>query len=423
MMHTIQEAAMGMASLSIYKGILDRTVPGAFYRLLKAGCKCAASGKEKHRLAFLEAWGSFFAVLCRRGFSDSFARCLTQTALFDQNAFSLAAAGAQETMEESMKQGILRDISVISQLAQITPEFLLEQCGMADSGLSLPFWKTGEPVELFQGEPESCLHNLWEYYRCNGCGMYARYRAFIWRDKKILPVAHPDPQRLCELKGYDAPRAMAVDNTVAFLKGLPANNCLLYGDRGTGKSSTVKALLNEYYTQGLRVIEMPKEYLMDFPYLVDQIATIPMKFIIFIDDLSFSQQDGTYAALKSVLQGGLAAKPANSLIYATSNRRHLLRENFADRNGDDLHRNDTIQESLSLADRFGLTINFMLPDKARFLEIVAQLARQRNIEEYLPQLELGAEQWAMVHGGRSPRAAQQYISFAEAAIRQGKPLA
>src|SRR5699024_437784 len=146
--------------------------------------------------------------------------------------------------------------------------------------------------------------------------------------------------------------------------GLPANNCLLYGDRGTGKSSTVKALLNEYYTQGLRVIEMPKEYLMDFPYLVDQIASIPMKFIIFIDDLSFSQQDGTYAALKSVLQGGLAAKPANSLIYATSNRRHLLRENFADRNGDDLHRNDTIQESLSLADRFGLTINFMLPDKA-----------------------------------------------------------
>jgi len=422
MIRSIQEAAMQMASLSIYKGILDRTVPRAFYRLLKAGCKCAASHKEKHKRTFLEAWGDFFAVLCQRGFSESFARCLTQTALFDQNAFSMAAAGCEESIPDAMKQAVKRDITVISQLAKISPEFVLEQCGMSDCGLSLPFWKIGEPVELFQGEEDNCLHNLWEYYRCNGCGMYARYRAFIWRDKKILPVAHPDPQRLCELKGYEVPRSMAIENTVAFLRGLPANNCLLYGDRGTGKSSTVKALLNEYYTQGLRVIEMPKEYLMDFPYLVDQIAGIPMKFIIFIDDLSFSQQDGTYAALKSVLQGGLAAKPANALIYATSNRRHLLRENFSDRNGDDLHRNDTIQECLSLADRFGLAINFTLPDKAKFLEIVQQLAFQKGIEGYLPQLEKGAEQWAMVHGGRSPRVAQQYIAFAESALRQGKPL-
>ena len=133
----------------------------------------------------------------------------------------------------------------------------------------------------------------------------------------------------------------------------------MYGDRGTGKSSTVKALLNEFYPKGLRVIEMPKESLMDFPKLVDQIAAIPMKFIIFIDDLSFSNQDDTYAALKAVLQGGLAAQPDNALIYATSNRRHLVRETFSDREGDELHRNDTIQESLSLADRFGLAINFL----------------------------------------------------------------
>lgn len=188
----------------------------------------------------------------------------------------MAAAGCEESIPDTMKQAVKRDIAVISELAKISPEFILEQCGMRDCGLALPFWKIGEPVELFQGEEDDCLHNLWEYYRCNGCGMYARYRAFIWRDKKILPVAHPDSQRLCELKGYDVPRNMAIENTVAFLRGLPANNCLLYGDRGTGKSSTVKALLNEYYTQGLRVIEMPKEYLMDFPYLVDQIAGIPM---------------------------------------------------------------------------------------------------------------------------------------------------
>ncbi len=422
MIRTIQEAALKMASLSIYKGILKRTVPQAFYRLLQAGSRCAASCEDSNRIEFLEAWGCFFAELCQRGESENFSRSLTQTALFDENAFSLAAAGTVSEIPPTMKKAVERDLAIILELAQLTPSFLLTESRMDKFSLSLPEWGTGKPVELFQTEPESCFRSLWEYYRCSGCGMYARYRAFIWRDKKILPVAHPDPQRLCELKGYEVPRGMAVDNTVAFLKGLPANNCLLYGDRGTGKSSTVKALLNEFYTQGLRMIEMPKEYLMDFPYLVDQIAGLPMKFIIFIDDLSFSQQDSTYAALKSVLQGGLAAKPQNALIYATSNRRHLLRENFSDRNGDDLHRNDTIQESLSLADRFGLAINFMLPDKARFLELVAQLAEQKGIEEHLPELELGAEQWAMVHGGRSPRAAQQYISFAEAAIRQNKPL-
>lgn len=420
MIQTIQEACMKMASLSIYKGILNRTVPKAFFRLLQAGSRCHGIEYGDAQTEFLQAWGDFFAVLCERGFSSQFALCLTQTALFDENAFSLAAAGKSETIPDTMKRAVERDLQIILELSQLFPSFFLRESGLEEFHLDLPEWEIGAPAELFQGE--DLLHNLWEYYRCSGCGMYARYRAFIWRDKRILPVVYPDPQRLCELKGYDAPRAQAIENTVAFLKGLPANNCLLYGDRGTGKSSTVKALLNEYYTQGLRVIEMPKEYLMDFPYLVDQIAGIPMKFIIFIDDLSFSQQDGTYAALKSVLQGGLASKPANALIYATSNRRHLLRENFADRNGDDLHRNDTIQECLSLADRFGLAINFMLPDKAHFLEIVGQLARQRGIEDHLPELELGAEQWAMVHGGRSPRVAQQYISHAEAIIRQGKPL-
>ena len=421
MIQTIREAAMKMASLSIYRGILRRTVPKAFYQLLLSGARFAETQSLQDQTAFLEASGAFFSALCQRDSSQCFARCLTQTALFDENAFSLAAAGGQP-LSQPLKQAARRDLSIILELSQLSPEFLMEESRMGNLGLSLPKWETGAPEELFQLEEEACLHSLWEYYRCSGCGMYARYRAFIWRDKQILPVAHPDPQRLCELKGYETPRSMAVENTVAFLKGLPANNCLLYGDRGTGKSSTVKALLNEYYTQGLRVIEMPKEYLMDFPYLVDQIAGVPMKFIIFIDDLSFSQEDSTYAALKSVLQGGLAATPKNALIYATSNRRHLLRESFADREGDDVHRNDTMQESLSLADRFGLSIRFLLPDKKRFLEIVDQLARQRGLEEHIPQLEMGAEQWAIAHGGRSPRVARQYMDFAEAELRQERPL-
>ena len=246
-------------------------------------------------------------------------------------------------------------------------------------------------------------------------------RVYLAR-REIEPVEHPDSTRLDDLKGYDVQRKLAIDNTLAFLQGLPANNCLLYGDRGTGKSSTVKALLNEFYPKGLRVIEMPKESLMDFPTLVDQIAPLPMKFVIFIDDLSFSRQDDTYAALKAVLEGGLAARPENTLIYATSNRRHLLRESFSDRDGDEIHLGDTIQESLSLADRFGLSIRFSLPDKARYLEIVRQLAYQRGLEEHMPELEAGAERWATERGGRSPRCARQFIRAAEAKIKRGQPV-
>lgn len=415
-MNKIKEASLKMASLSIYKGILNRTVPKAFYDLLRS-----AEGPAEN---FLNAWGEFFRVLCERGFSENLAECLTQTALFDENAFSLASAAGKTDLPVSMMDAVRRDLKTILELSAITPEEMISGSPFAEeiSALSLPCWKNGEPTEQLRGNLEECVRSMAEYYRSNGCGMYARYRAFIWRGGKIQPVEHPDSTKMNDLKGYDLQRKLAIDNTLAFLQGLPANNCLLYGDRGTGKSSTVKALLNEFYPKGLRVIEMPKEFLMDFPTLVDQIAALPMRFIIFIDDLSFSRQDDTYAALKAVLEGGLAARPENTLIYATSNRRHLLRESFSDRDGDEIHLGDTIQESLSLADRFGLSISFSLPDKARYLEIVRQLAYQRGLEEYIPELEQGAERWATERGGRSPRCARQFIRSAEAKIKRGLPI-
>ncbi|MFR9309132.1 ATP-binding protein [Hydrogeniiclostridium mannosilyticum] len=409
----VKEAACAMASLSVYRGILKRTVPKALFRLLWA----------EDEKAFLQAWGSFLAVLCERGFSENLMECISQTALFDENAFSLAAAAGETEFPPSLMAAVEHDLKVILDISALTPEDLLRGCPFeAMRGMQLPGWQTGEPMEALRGPIDGCISRMAAYYRANGCGMYARYRAFIWRDGAIQPVAYPDKTRLQDLKGYDVPRREAIENTLAFLEGLPANNCLMYGDRGTGKSSTVKALLNEFYPKGLRVIEMPKESLMDFPKLVDQIAAVPMKFIIFIDDLSFSNQDDTYAALKAVLQGGLAAQPDNALIYATSNRRHLVRETFSDREGDELHRNDTIQESLSLADRFGLAINFSLPDKQQYLEIVRLLAVQRGLEEHMEELERGAEMWAIARGGRSPRCAQQFIAGAESRIRRGIPV-
>ena len=404
------EAAMKMASLSIYKGILRRTVPKALYDLLWA----------QTDESFLRAWGALFAALCERGMSGNLTGSLTEAALYDENAFSLAAAAGRE-IPAALREAAGRDLSMILELGALTPADLLEDGPAGAQDLSLPAWGCGQPVEQLAGAG-SLEDRLELFYRENGCGMYARYRAFIWRDHGIHPVEHPDRTTLRDLKGYEIQRRMAIDNTVAFLVGLPANNCLLYGDRGTGKSSTVKAILNEYYTRGLRMIEMPKESLMDFPRLVDQIAPLPMRFILFIDDLSFSSQDDTYAALKAVLEGGLAARPANTLIYATSNRRHLVRETFSDREGDEVHKGDTIQESLSLADRFGLSIRFSVPDKWRYLEIVRQLAVQRGLEDHLDELEGPAERWATERGGRSPRCARQFIDDTEARIRRGEPL-
>ena len=415
-MNELKRTAMEMASLSIYKGILKRTVPGALYRLLWAA--------DRSEREFADAWGAFFSVLCERGCSENLAECVTEAALYDENAFSLSAAAGRTDFPQNMRKAVERDLGIIRKVSSVTPEDILKGCGFGSDAeqLGLPRWETGEPVDARKGDPGACVRSMEEYYRANGCGMYARYRAFIWRNSRIRPVAYPDATSLADLKGYDLQRDLAIDNTVAFLDGLPANNCLLYGDRGTGKSSTVKALLNRFYSRGLRMIEMPKESLSDFPLLTDEIAPLPMKFIIFIDDLSFSVQNDAYASLKAVLEGGLASRPENTLIYATSNRRHLVRETFSDREGDEIHLGDTMQESLSLADRFGLSINFSLPDRNGFLEIVRKLAAQRGIEDHVKELEEGAERWAIARGGRSPRCAKQFVRYAEARIRRGQPL-
>ncbi len=407
-MNQVRQAAAALASLSVFRGILDRPVPKTFYRLL-----CSADGSER---AFFDAWGAFFSALCAEGGCGGLARCMTEALLYDENAFSLAAAAGAESFPPEIAAAAERDAGAVLTVSSLTPEELLSACAFRGDAerLRLPVWKTGEPVPELADGAEGCVRKLAAFYRKNGCGMCCRYRAFLWRGGEIRPVLHPDGVRLGDLKGYELQRGLAVGNTEAFLAGLPANNCLLYGDRGTGKSSTVKALLNEYYPAGLRMIEVPKESLSDFPLLVDRIAPLPMKFIVFIDDLTFSREDDSYASLKAVLEGGLAARPENTLIYATSNRRHLLRETFSDREGDEIHRGDTIQESLSLSDRFGLSIRFTLPGREQYLAIVRRLAEQRGLKIDAETLENGAEQWAIARGGRSPRCAKQYIRDAEA---------
>lgn len=412
-MKQTSDIALKLASLSVYKGVLHQSVPKALYRLVWA---TQTTSKE-----VALAWGALIQALADEHKTQQMANAVLQAILYDYNVLALSAAARDIHLEHSLKQVAQRDLSVLMELASITPQDILNECPFAEEleNLDLPKWETGEAM-LLQGTSDQVLLYLTQFYREHGCGIFAKYHAFIWRNQTIVPVEFPDPVQVSDLKDYEEQRQLILDNTEAFLSGLPANNCLLYGDRGTGKSSTIKAVLNQYCSKGLRMIEMPKEFLMDFPDLVAQVAHLPMRFIILIDDLSFSRQDDTYTSLKSVLEGGIAVRPNNMLIYATSNRRHLVRETFSDRDGDEVHHADTVQESLSLADRFGLSVNFSVPDKQKYLEIVTEMAKQRGMQRYLDELLHGAEQWAIARGGRSPRCAQQYMNFAEATIKYRK---
>ena len=226
---------------------------------------------------------------------------------------------------------------------------------------------------------------------------------------EIIPVKNPDKTRLSQLVDYEYQRGIVIDNTKALLCGKPAANILLTGDAGTGKSATVKAVCNELFGDGLRIIEIRKDQLHIIPQILDELAENPLKFVLFIDDLSFLKDDDNFNALKAVLEGSVSAKSRNVVIYATSNRRHIIKEKFSDRDGDEVHINDTLQETVSLSERFGIHISFDKPDKKTFLHIVRSLASQSGLKIDDDELELKAERFALQRGGRSARLARQFV--------------
>ena len=404
-MNKTEKSLLLLSSLSIYKGILNRSVPKAFYNLLLSA--------DKEPVEFLNAYGDFYSLLSQRGYTDNFAYCMTEAALFDENCFTeFSAGGKAELLPENVIDGVIRDCRAINFVSALSADDILNDYKYIDKirevADTLPRWKKGKPAQAFADFRED-IDPLADFYRKNGCGIFARYRAFIWRDGDIQPVVHPDNVDISSLIGYEKQRNTVIENTLSFLENKSCNNCLLYGDKGTGKSSTVKAIANKFRDKGLRIVEMPKERLIDFPVLVDKIAALPMKFIIFIDDLSFQKQDQSYTSLKAVLEGGLASRPENTLIYATSNRRHLVKETWEDRNTDDVNRRDNMEETLSLSDRFGLSVYFGIPQKDEFLKIVFELAKKNKIKLSEQELALKAERFALSRGGRSPRCAKQFV--------------
>ena len=317
-----------------------------------------------------------------------------------ENVF-VKTVGAKKSIPSYMKDTVEAELEVLQEVSALDKEAL---CAPLKYNGFLPDFTTTK-LRL----KDIYLHRA-ENIGKHGYGIYAKYRMFyVDEDGSIVPVLHPDKTELCDLVDYEHERQIVLDNTKALLEGKPAANILLTGDAGTGKSSTVKAVANALWDEGLRILEMRKDQLRSIPKVLDELSGNPLKFVLFIDDLSFLKDDDNFNALKAVLEGSVTAKSSNVVIYATSNRRHIIKETFSDREGDDVHRNDTMQELVSLSERFGIHITFSKPNKEIFLHIVHHLAEENGIDMPTDEIDLLAERFALERGGRSARLAKQLI--------------
>lgn len=333
--------------------------------------------------------------------TSDWSRYVADFVLTDEN-FYIRKVAAGEKMSAPVEKSLAEELEILQALSQLTSDEVID---MIDSCESLPGWENSK-LSL-AGDFNAMIEKL----PVTGYGVYAKYHAFNIKDGKITPVKYPDAQKLSQLFKYQRERDLIIKNTEALLSGKGASNVLLYGDAGTGKSSTIKAVANAYADQGLRLIEVKKNQLFSIPDIVEELSANPLKFILFIDDLSFTSNDDNFSALKAVLEGSVSAFGDNVAIYATSNRRHLIKESMGDRDGDELYINDTLQELMSLAARFGLTITYDRPNKDTYLEIVDSLAKEFGIDLPEDELHMLAERHAIRCNGRSPRVAKQFIEL------------
>ena len=312
-------------------------------------------------------------------------------------------AGADAVLEAAAR----RDVNVLKRLRGLDCGAVLEKL----TGLLGPeFAPVLEELPRWQAGADFDFDGLTAFYREHGAGLFARYRAFVWTDGALIPVHEPDCPDEEEMMGYTLQRDPVIANTRALLEGRRVNDVLLYGDSGTGKSATVKCLLSVPDFGNLRLIEVQKEGLRDMPALIRSLRGRQQKFILFIDDLAFDQDDNTYSVVKTILEGGLEKRPDNVAIYATSNRRLLVRQTFSDRAGDEVDIRETIAEKTALSDRFGLRIPYLALNKAEFLELIEQLADQAGVSMDRGELMREAVKWDMKFPGRTPRGARQFIA-------------
>ncbi|MGB3492364.1 MAG: ATP-binding protein [Elainellaceae cyanobacterium] len=439
----IKQLRLQGASLLLYASVFNDPLGQTFLELLD---RLQTSEDE---LACLQTYSHWFQLLADWG--DSWGSYIQMRLLLDDNPFTRQVQRQSwSDLPSSLKSAVHHDLAVLDTISNCSPQHICEWIqGMASDGRSpIPWSPTREvesPVAEMSEEGSSQnsqtalrSHPIWDqlsstsdwsslaeslaaYHHQAGAGLFAQYRALRWHGHQLVGIAQPDPIRLENLAAYAIPRQALVQNTEALLAGYPALNVLLYGSRGSGKSSLVKALLNEYGDRGLRLIEVAKSDLQHLPSMVDAMRNLPQKFIIFVDDLSFEDDDDVYKSLKVVLEGSLTARPQNVVVYATSNRRHLVRQFHSDRprpkDAEEVSAWDTMQEKLSFSDRFGLTLTFEPADQSTYLDIVFHLARQAQLTISDEELAARSLQWATRHNGRSGRSARQFVDALAAEIR------
>ena len=409
----------------------------ALFRKLEAG-----QAGEAERSCYFGCVQELVEVAETHGFSGNLWHCyLAYRLVYHENAYSRACE-IRGAVEGGINGMALHDFEIFMEWFACDFGWLEEKLGVSVYPMFRDYENAKDERKIFNrrirdrictlsrklagaGSPREFKADMEQFYKEFGVGKFGLHKAFRVAHTdggaQIVPITNIAHVYLEDLVGYEAAKQKLIENTEAFVAGRRANNCLLFGDAGTGKSSSIKGILNRYYDQGLRIIEVYKHQFQDLNDVIAQIKNRNYRFIIYMDDLSFEEFEIEYKYLKAVIEGGLEKKPDNILIYATSNRRHLIREKFSDKEEvrEDMHTSDTVQEKLSLVYRFGVTIYFGAPDRKEFQEIVTMLARKQGITMPTEELLQEANRWELNHGGRSGRTAQQFIDYLLGKPQQG----
>lgn len=390
MENELQKLYQRLCACAVFRGVLSRPVFSHFAKYCKAS----------EPLEKLNAYADFVSEIYGHG--GNLTELVKRIVFADENVYVKGVAHGDK-LSKNILDSARRELFTLSDFAALRSEDFA-----ADMGISIKELPVFDSVNAHLGALyEERLQNIQKH----GYGIFSSSPMFrLTDDRQIEAIASADKITLSKFVGYEEERQQVIDNTKAFLENRPAANTLLCGDAGAGKSSTVKAVANAFFEDGLRLIELRKDQLRYLPEVMAKVSGNPLKFIIFIDDLSFNQNDDNFSMLKAALEGSASAMADNAVIYATSNRRHIIKENFSDREGDDVHRNDTLQETLSLSERFGLTVLFSKPNKALYLQIVKELAKRFGVTMDEKELEIQAESFALRKGNRSARCAEQFIN-------------
>lgn len=431
--HELRELMLDIECMTVLRHVMDRPAMAALYRLV---CDCAGDGcaQEELTYAYCEVYNAWLTAAAQG--KGGFARAALEAVLFEESPVAAMCARMDAgRLPYSVMNALGHDLEVLGRLTAIDPAMFMLLCERA--GLSgklaarLPMWEPALGTPQFDPRVDTDMlsregaRRVAAFFRKHGTGLFAACPGSTWVGESeknplgLRGIAQPDPIRLEDMVLYEKERGTLVENTRRLLAGRPACNILLYGDKGTGKSATVKALLSSMWLDGLRIVEVPLAHLTNLPKIFSILRGQPGRFVVFVDDLAFGDSCPEYTALKTVLEGGLEARPDNVVVYATSNRRNIVRQRFSERQ-DDVNERDTLEEKFSLADRFDLRLTFKTPTQEEYFTICRALLDARGIECDWDALMPRARAWTVSHNGCSPRIARQFVDLIEGETQQEK---